>query len=101
VLFSKTTNINSSYIFSNPGITTDPLPPQQRPFNTHENWVPVTTAWRVFRVRMEKRPPIWRKAANILTKQLRKAEININILTFYHPFLFRITFLLFMLLTAG
>jgi hypothetical protein len=28
-------------------------------------WVPVTTAWRVFRLRMEERPPIWRVAVNV------------------------------------
>ena len=32
-------------------------------------WVPVTTAWRVLRLRMEERPPIWRVAANKLNKQ--------------------------------
>ena len=32
-------------------------------------WVPVTTAWRVLRLRIEERPPIWRVAANILNKQ--------------------------------
>ena len=31
--------------------------------------VPVTTAWRVLRLRMEERPPIWRVAANKLNKQ--------------------------------
>ena len=35
----------------------------------HDKWVPVTTAWRVLRLRMEERPPIWRVAANILNKQ--------------------------------
>jgi hypothetical protein len=25
-----------------------------------DKWVSVTTAWRVLRLRMEKRPPIWR-----------------------------------------
>jgi len=25
-----------------------------------DKWVPVTTAWRVLRLRMEERPPIWR-----------------------------------------
>jgi hypothetical protein len=30
--------------------------------------VPVTTAWRVLRLRMGERPPIWRVAANILNK---------------------------------
>jgi len=34
-------------------------------------WVPVTTAWRVPRLRMEERPLIWRVAANILNKQSR------------------------------
>ena len=34
-----------------------------------DKWVPVTTAWRVLRFVMEERPPIWRVAANILTKQ--------------------------------
>jgi hypothetical protein len=28
-------------------------------------WVPVTTAWRVLRLRMEERPPIWRVAVNV------------------------------------
>jgi hypothetical protein len=37
-------------------------------------WVPVTTAWRVLRLRMEKRPPIWRVAVNKLNKQPRKAD---------------------------
>ena len=32
-------------------------------------WVPVTTAWRVLRLRIEERPPIWRVAANKLNKQ--------------------------------
>ena len=30
--------------------------------------VPVTTAWRVLRLRLEERPPIWRVAANKLKK---------------------------------
>jgi hypothetical protein len=34
-------------------------------------WVPVTTACRVLRLRMEERPPTWRVAANILNKQSR------------------------------
>jgi hypothetical protein len=34
-----------------------------------DKWVPVTTAWRVLRLRMEEQPPIWRTAANILNKQ--------------------------------
>ena len=37
-------------------------------------WVPVTTAWRVLRLRMEERPPIWRVAAIKLNKQSRTAD---------------------------
>ena len=36
-----------------------------------DKWVPVTTAWRVLGLRMEEWAPIWRAAANILTKQSR------------------------------
>ena len=36
--------------------------------------VPVTTAWRVRRLRMEEQPPKWRVAANILNKQSRTAD---------------------------
>ena len=36
-------------------------------------WVPVTTASRVLKLRLEDRPPIWKVAANILIKQLRTA----------------------------
>jgi len=36
-------------------------------------WAPVTTSWRVLRLRMEERPPILRVAANILNKQSRTA----------------------------
>jgi hypothetical protein len=31
-----------------------------------DKWVPVTTAWRVLRLRMEERPPVWRVAATII-----------------------------------
>jgi len=41
---------------------------------TRDKWVPVTTAWRVLRLRMEELPPIWRVAANILNKQSRTAD---------------------------
>jgi hypothetical protein len=34
----------------------------------------VTTAWRVLKLRMEERPPIWRVAVNILNKQSRTAD---------------------------
>jgi hypothetical protein len=37
-------------------------------------WVPVTTAWRVLRLRMEERPPIWRVGVNKLNKHPRKAD---------------------------
>jgi len=37
-------------------------------------WVAVTTAWRVLRLRIEERPPVWRVAANILNKQSRTAD---------------------------
>jgi hypothetical protein len=39
-----------------------------------DKWVPVTTAWRVLRLQMEERPPIWRVAANKLNKQSRTAD---------------------------
>ena len=42
--------------------------------NVRDMWVPLTTAWRVLRLRMEGRPPIWRVAANILNKQSRTAD---------------------------
>ena len=34
-------------------------------------WVPVTTALRVLRLRLEEKPPIWKIAANKLNKQSR------------------------------
>ena len=37
-------------------------------------WVPVTTAWRVLRLRMEERPPIWIVASNKLNKQSRTED---------------------------
>ena len=39
------------------------------PFLTNGKCVPVTTAWRSFRLRMQERPPLWRVTANILNKQ--------------------------------
>jgi hypothetical protein len=36
--------------------------------------VPVTTAWRVSKLQMEERSPIWRAAANMLNKQTRAAN---------------------------
>ena len=41
---------------------------------SRDKWLPVTTAWRVFRLRMKERPPVWRVAANILNKQSRTAD---------------------------
>ena len=43
-------------------------------FWSHVMWVPVTTAWRVLRLRMEERPPMWRVAANKLNNQSRTAD---------------------------
>jgi len=40
----------------------------------HVYWVPVTTAWRVLRLRIEERPPVRRVAANILNKQSWTAD---------------------------
>jgi hypothetical protein len=39
-----------------------------------DQWVTVTTTWRVLRLRMEERPLIWGVAENILNKQLRTAD---------------------------
>jgi len=43
-------------------------------YGTRDNWVLVNTAWRVLRLRMEERHPIWRAAENILNKQSRTAD---------------------------
>jgi len=40
----------------------------------HDKWVPVATAWRVFRLRIEERPPARGVAANILSEQSRTAN---------------------------
>jgi hypothetical protein len=37
-------------------------------------WLPVTTAWRVHRLRMEERPPLRVVAGNILNKQSRTPD---------------------------
>jgi hypothetical protein len=34
----------------------------------------VTTAWRILRLLMEERPPVWKVAVNILNKQSRTAQ---------------------------
>jgi len=39
-----------------------------------DKWVAVTIAWRVLRLRMEERPPIWTVTANMLKKQSRTAD---------------------------
>ena len=44
------------------------------PLTPRDKWVPVTTAWRALRLRMEERPPIWRVATNKLNKQSRTAD---------------------------
>jgi hypothetical protein len=42
----------------------------------HDKWVPVATAWRVFRFRREERPTVWWVAVNtrILSEQSRTAN---------------------------
>jgi hypothetical protein len=40
----------------------------------HNKCVPVTTAWRVLRLRMKKRPLLWRVAEKSLNKQSRTAD---------------------------
>jgi hypothetical protein len=42
--------------------------------NDHDKWAPVTTAWRVLRLRMEERLLIWMVATNILNKKSRTAD---------------------------
>jgi hypothetical protein len=34
----------------------------------HDKWISGTTPWRVLRLRIEERPPIWKVAADILNK---------------------------------
>jgi len=43
-----------------------------------DKWVHVATAWRVLRLGMEKRPPIWRVVANILNKQSQTADKGLS-----------------------
>jgi hypothetical protein len=38
------------------------------------NWVSVTKTWRVLRLLMKERLPLWRVATNILNKQSRTAD---------------------------
>ena len=60
--------------------------------NVHDKMVPVTTRWRVLRLRMEERPRICRIAANTLNKQSRPAEKGWSLnwglgelVTIHHP----------------
>jgi hypothetical protein len=39
-----------------------------------DKWVHVTTAWRVLRLRMEERPPVWSTAPSILNEQSLTAD---------------------------
>jgi len=41
---------------------------------SQDKWVPDNTAWHILSLRLEKWPPIWRVAANILNKQLWTAD---------------------------
>jgi len=43
-------------------------------YGTRDKCVLGTTAWRVLRLRMEERHPIWSVATNILNKQSRTAD---------------------------
>jgi hypothetical protein len=43
-------------------------------FFPRDDWIPVNMAWRILRLRMEKRPPIWRVDAYMLNKQSRIAD---------------------------
>ena len=45
-----------------------------------DEWVPVTSTWRVLRLRMEERPPIWRIPVNILNKQSLKPTRGVHYL---------------------
>jgi hypothetical protein len=36
--------------------------------------IPVSTAWRILRLRMEERPPVWKVAKDVSNKQLWKAD---------------------------
>ena len=40
----------------------------------HDQCVPVTTEWRILRLRVDERPSVWRVAANILNRQSRTAD---------------------------
>jgi len=40
----------------------------------HDKWVPVTMAGCVFRLQMEKQPPIWKAVVRILNNQLLTAD---------------------------
>ena len=42
--------------------------------HSRDKWVPVVTAWRVLRLRMEERPSVWKVVAKILNKQSRTAD---------------------------
>ena len=39
-----------------------------------DKWAHVTAAWRILRLRLEERRPMWRIAANILNKQSRTVD---------------------------
>ena len=41
-------------------------------------WVPVTTAWRVLRMRMKELPPIPTVYANILNEQTRTTDMQLS-----------------------
>jgi hypothetical protein len=43
-------------------------------YTSCDKWVPATIARQVLVLQMEEWPPIWRVAANILNKQVRRAD---------------------------
>jgi hypothetical protein len=51
-----------------------PTPTSNTAARPRDQVVPVTTAWRVLRLRMEERPAVWMAAANIWNKQSRTAD---------------------------
>jgi hypothetical protein len=43
-------------------------------FLSCDKWVLVTTTWRILRLQVEERPPVWRVAVNILHKHSQTAK---------------------------
>jgi hypothetical protein len=73
-VMKKTTVINGEHPFHWSVICPSSAQNNVRNRAIRVKWVPVTTAWRALRLRMEERPPICRVAANKLNKQTRTAD---------------------------